>query len=262
LKGFRTGNRAYATNTPESIERHVSWLKQRLLAEPDERVFDDSSIRRLEEYYGEKWERYIEPPTVEPPERAPYGSLEAKLEIDHAPTLGETARVTLSVVSYWDFPNIHLGIDVGREYNVDRPPGIEIVRWPEGFEIEYLPERAIYSQLGMNEHHVYEFLIKVTSEGVKYVTGGAAEAAHPEMMVAASEPIYLDVGETETRILTNPPPRPRMVEETPTDIRRRGAAQRKRRFALIVLIVVAELALLVFLTQKLPLRHRRRGTGV
>jgi hypothetical protein len=221
LKGFRREDRAYATKTPESIEKHTSWLSQKSLGGPEENKYDDSAIRWPEEYYGEKWERFDEPPVTEPPERAPYGSLEAKLEIDHAPALGETVRVTLTLSSYWDFPKVHIGIDVGRRRNVDRPQGIGIISWPEGFEIESRPtgdECRTYSALAMNERRTYEFTIRVSSEGEKVIGGGVAEVAPVERMIGGGDAIYLDVdvGEKETEISKEPFPPPPEYWATPS----------------------------------------------
>jgi hypothetical protein len=214
LKGFRREDRAYASNTREIIEKHVSWLSQKSLGGPEEIVSDDSALRWLEEYYGEKWERFDESPVSEPAERAPYGSLEAKLEIGHAPRLGETARVTLSIVSYWIFPRVKIGIDVGRKRNVDRPPGIEIVLWPEGFETGR-SSVDIQTRFGVNERRTYEFVIKVNSEGIKHITGGAAEVAPVHRMIGAGDAIHLDVGETETEISREPFPPPPEYWATP-----------------------------------------------
>ena len=195
------------THLPRNIEDHLMWTKQ----------FREKELEARGKITAKEWllkfyeEPFDDPPAIEQPERPPEGSLEAKLEIDHPPKLGENARVTLTIVSHWDFPQVSTGISVGRDRNVDRPPGIEIVSWPEGFEIEGAPmvdECMTSTQLRRNERRVYEFVIKVTSEGVKYIGGGVGEIIPIEGMVAATDDIFLDVGEKETKVSETPFPPP------------------------------------------------------
>ena len=207
LEEFRKEVRTYPTDSPEAREKHLRWLMQ-LRGESSDTTEKMTAKEWLEEFYGEE---FYDPPAIEPPERAPEGSLEAELEIDHPPKLGENARVTLTIVSHWDFPQVSTGISVGRDRNVDEPPGIEIVSWPEGFETEGAPmvdECMMSTQLRMNERRVYEFVIKVTSEGVKYIGGGVGEIIPIEGMVAATDDVFLDVGEKETKVSETPFPPP------------------------------------------------------
>lgn len=170
----------------------------------------------LEEFYGEPFD---EPPGKEPPERAPEGSLEAKLEMDHAPRPGDTARITLSVASHWDFPRVKIGIGVARVRDVDRPPGIEIVSWPEGFEVETIPRGDMYcmmiSRLNKDERRVFHFVIKATSKGTKWIGGGVGEMAPLERRVMAGDNLYLDVGKDQTKVSKSPFPPPPEFWATP-----------------------------------------------
>jgi hypothetical protein len=202
LKGFRREDRTYATNTSERIEKHLSWLNQGWLGGYDEdlHLHTLETIRKLGEYYGEKWETFDEPTGKDPPLRAPDGSLEARLDIDRAPRLGQTARVILTVASYWDFPEVEIGAVVGRGKG---PPGTEIVSWPEGCVIERRPTGdgwTIYSQLQKNERRTYEFTVRATSRGETRINGGVGQAVPVDRMTLATDDIYLDIGKTRTRV--------------------------------------------------------------
>lgn len=177
---------------------------------------------RIQEYYSEPID-FSERPGSEPPkDTVPEGSLEAKLEIDHPPKIDETAHLTLTITSHWDFSKVRVEIGMWRERNVDREAGIKVVSGLEEFQMDEGLHKSSYSYtyfcpLMNGESRTFEFDIKVTNKGIKQITGGVGRA-HQIIWyrpVCAGDGFYLDVGDTVTRISKKPFPPPPEYWVTP-----------------------------------------------
>jgi hypothetical protein len=176
----------------------------------------DKTIRgRIQEHYSESIHFGQSATKTAIGDEIPEGSLEAKLEIDHPPKIGETAHLTLTIISHWDFPEVRIEVGMGRLGNVDKEAGIQLISGIE--EFEKIEERKgssyhylFFCSLGNGESKAFNFDVKVTNEGLKYIGGGVEQHARKnwDHWIGSSDGYYLRIEDSTCEISKDPFPAP------------------------------------------------------
>jgi hypothetical protein len=145
----------------------------------------------------------------------PKGPLEAKLEIDHPPMIGETARLKLTIIAHQDFQKVMIEVGMGRLRNVNKLAGIELISGLEEFQKDKGFGRSschyvLFCPLCDGESRIFNFNVKVTNEGLKYISGGVEQ--HPQKnwgnWIGSSDGYYLRIEDSTCEISKDPFPPP------------------------------------------------------